>query len=87
MLVYLVIGVVVAAAQDYIGDVGSLGDVINLILAILLWPLLLVGVDFNVRIGNDNNGGNRNNSVLLLTGPALGYVGGLARRARSKLVT
>jgi hypothetical protein len=87
MLVYLVVGVIVAAAQDYIGDIGSVGDVINLILAILLWPLLLVGVDFNIRIGNDGDGGNRNNNVLLLAGPALGYLGGLARRARSKLVT
>jgi hypothetical protein len=87
MLVYLVIGVVVAAAQDYIGDIGGLGDVINLVLAILLWPLLLVGVDFNIRIGDNGDGGNGNNNVLLLAGPVLGYLGGLARRARSKLVT
>jgi hypothetical protein len=81
MLVYLVIGVVVAAAQDYLGDIGSLGDVINLILAILLWPLLLVGVDFNVRIGNDGDGGNRNNNALLLGGYLLA---GLRRFAPSR---
>jgi hypothetical protein len=86
MLVYLVVGVVVAAAQDYLGNVGSLGDVINLLLAIILWPLLLVGVDFKVRIGNDGNGGNRNN-VLLFAGPALISLRRFAKSVRARLVT
>jgi hypothetical protein len=76
---YLVIGVIVAATKDYLGDVGSLGDIVNLLLAILLWPLVLLGVDFNLKIGGDNGGngkdegGDKKNGVLLLAGPALVY--------------
>ena len=77
MIAYLVIGVIVAAAQDYLGDIGGLSDVVNLLLAIVLWPLLLVGVDFNISVGDngDNGGGrNRNNGVLPLAGVALAYL-------------
>ncbi|HZK50638.1 MAG TPA: hypothetical protein VFD47_03625, partial [Actinomycetota bacterium] len=77
MIAYLVIGVIVASAQGYLGDIDGLGDVVNLLLAIVLWPLLLVGVDFNIRIGdNGGNGGgrNRNNGILPLAGVALTYL-------------
>jgi hypothetical protein len=75
MIVYLVVGVIVASAQGYLGDIGGLGDVINLLLAVVLWPLLLVGVDFKIRIGNDNGGGrDRNGGILPIAGPALVYL-------------
>ena len=72
LVVYLVIGVLVASAQNYVGDVGGIGDALNLILAVVLWPLLLVGVDFKIKIGGDGNGGNKNGALLLL-GPSLTY--------------
>jgi hypothetical protein len=79
MIVYLVVGVVVAIAQGYLGDIGGLGDVLNLLLAVVLWPLLLVGVDFNIKIGNDDNGGrDGNNGILPLAGPALVYLRAVA---------
>ncbi|CAN5545402.1 hypothetical protein BH20ACT23_BH20ACT23_08990 [soil metagenome] len=86
-IVYLVIGVIVASAQGYLGDIGNLGDAINLLLAVVLWPLLLVGVDFNIRIGdNGGNGGgrNRNNGILPLAGVALTYLRNVARPSRSE---
>ena len=87
MIVYLVVGVIVASAQGYLGDIGNLGDALNLLLAVILWPLLLVGVDFNIRIGNDNGGGNgggrnRNNGILPLGGPALIYLRAVASSTR-----
>ena len=87
MIVYLVVGVIVASAQGYLGDIGNLGDALNLLLAVILWPLLLVGVDFNIRIGNDNGGGNgggrnRNNGILPLAGPALVYFRAVASSIR-----
>ena len=88
MIAYLVIGVIVASAQGYLGDIGGLDDVVNLLLAIVLWPLLLVGVDFNIRIGDngDNGGRNRNNGVLPLAGVALAYLRTVTRPSRSESV-
>lgn len=65
-VIYLVVGVLVASAQNYLGDIGSIGGLLNLFLAILLWPLVLLGVDFNLKFGG---GGNRNRS--LVWGPSL----------------
>src|ERR671918_2304589 len=74
MIVYLVIGVVVAAVRDYLGDVGSIGDIVNLLLAVLLWPLVLLGVDFNLDIGGGKDGKGKNrNGALLPLGPPLAY--------------
>ncbi|MGH2778052.1 MAG: hypothetical protein ACRDJB_05320 [Actinomycetota bacterium] len=78
LVVYLVVGVLVASAQDYLGEVSNIGGALNLILAVVLWPLLLVGVDFNIKIGDDDGGGNRN-GVLLLLGPSLTYARGAGR--------
>ena len=81
LVVYLVIGVLVAASQDYVGNISGIGDALNLILAVVLWPLLLVGVDFNIKIGDDNGngGGGNRNGVLLLLGPSLTYARGAGR--------
>ncbi len=79
IVAYFVIGVIVAAARDYLGDVGNLGDIVNLLLAIVLWPLVLLGVDFNLKLGGDDGGngkdrgGDKKNGVLLLVGPVLAY--------------
>ena len=90
MIVYLVVGVIVASAQGYLGDIGSLGDALNLLLAVILWPLLLVGVDFKIKIGDNNGGGNRNKGILLMAGPALAYLRAVAssvRGARRQVAT
>ena len=86
MIAYLVIGVIVASAQGYLGDIDGLSDIVNLLLAIVLWPLLLVGVDFNIRIGDDgdNGGRNRNNGVLPLAGVVLVYLRTVGRSSRSE---
>jgi hypothetical protein len=66
MVAYVVIGVAIAAARGYLGDVGSIGDIVNLLLAVLLWPLVLLGVDFNLNIGG---GRGANKKGALLFGP------------------
>ena len=60
-VIYLVVGVLVASAQNYLGDIGSIAGLLNLFLAILLWPLVLLGVDFNLKFGG---GGGRNRALL-----------------------
>jgi hypothetical protein len=48
LVVYLVIGVVVAYAENYLDNVERTKQLISAILAILLWPLVLVGFDVQV---------------------------------------
>ena len=47
-IVYLIVGVVVAADDNYFKDVNKLLEVLEAALAVLLWPLLLFGVDINL---------------------------------------
>lgn len=47
-LVYLVIGVIVAASRDYFENFDRLKAIISAILAILAWPLVLLGVDIRI---------------------------------------
>jgi hypothetical protein len=62
----------VAAARGYVGDVGSIGDIVNLLLAVLLWPLVLIGVEFNLNIGGGGGGkGGNKKGALWLLGPSL----------------
>jgi hypothetical protein len=46
--VYLVIGVAVAAVNDYFDHLGTIKRVISALLAIVLWPLVLVDVDLHI---------------------------------------
>jgi hypothetical protein len=48
LLVYLVIGVVVAYAEDYLENVDRTKRLLSAILAVVLWPLVLVGFDVKV---------------------------------------
>ena len=48
-LAYLVIGIVVAADRNYLEHLGNVDDVASAIFAVLLWPLLLLGVDVTLR--------------------------------------
>ena len=48
LLVYLVIGVLVAASNGYIDNLGRLKAILSLVLAVVLWPLVLLGVDLQI---------------------------------------
>jgi hypothetical protein len=47
-LIYLVVGLVVASNRDYLSGIGTLGEILSALLAIVLWPLLLLGVDVRI---------------------------------------
>ena len=47
-VVYLVIGIIVAYSENYLENVDQTKRLISAILAILLWPLVLVGFDVQV---------------------------------------
>ena len=48
-LIYVAIGVFVAASKDYLENLDTIKRVLSAALAILLWPLLLLGIDLHIR--------------------------------------
>jgi hypothetical protein len=47
-LVYLVIGVIVAYVEDYLENLDRIRRLLAAILAIVIWPLVLLGFDVKV---------------------------------------
>ena len=48
-LVYLVVGVVVASSHHYFTHVSTLKPLLSVLLAVVLWPLLLLGVNLHIK--------------------------------------
>jgi uncharacterized membrane protein YkvI len=44
-IVWIVVGVAVAAINDYFDDLETVGRVLSAIVAVLLWPIVLIGFD------------------------------------------
>lgn len=47
-VIYLIVGVVIAAQHDYFQHLNTIGHILSAVLAVALWPLILFGVDLNV---------------------------------------
>jgi hypothetical protein len=45
-IIYLAIGVIVASDHNYFESLDTAKLVAEMVLAVILWPLLLLGVDF-----------------------------------------
>jgi hypothetical protein len=48
-LIWLVIGVIVAATHAYFAHLTTLMPILSAILAVLLWPLVLLGVNLHLH--------------------------------------
>ena len=48
-LVYLVIGIIVASTHDYFKNIDTAKRVLSAVLAVILWPLVLLGVNLHIR--------------------------------------
>jgi hypothetical protein len=48
-LLYVAVGVVVAASKDYLENLDTVKRVASAVLAILLWPLLYLGIDLHIN--------------------------------------
>ena len=48
-LVYLVIGIAVAASYEYLDRLTTVTRLLSAALAILLWPLVLLGISLHIR--------------------------------------
>jgi hypothetical protein len=49
IVVYLVVGIVVASSHHYFSHLGGIKPIMSAVLAVLLWPLVLFGVKFHIR--------------------------------------
>ena len=47
--IYVVLGILVAVANNYFDHLSTFGRLISALLAVLLWPLLLLGLDIRIR--------------------------------------
>ena len=48
-VVWVIVGAFVAGSDGYFDQLGSFGRVLSALLAMLLWPLVLLGLDFQIR--------------------------------------
>ncbi len=48
-VIWLVIGVILAASHHYFTRVDALKPVVSAVLAVVLWPLLLLGINLHVH--------------------------------------
>jgi hypothetical protein len=71
VLVYIVIGIFVALNRDYGVDVDGIRGILSLVLAVLLWPLVLLGVD--LHLGRERRG-REGAAMLRLAWPYLSAV-------------
>ena len=47
-IVYLVLGLIVAASQNYFDHLTTVGRLLSAIIAVIIWPLLLFGIDVRI---------------------------------------
>ena len=74
--VYLIVGAFVAGTHHYFSNVDGLRGIVSALLAILLWPLVLIGVEF--RLGGAKAGKNEG----LVRAAAAGLLVAAGRRIR-----
>jgi ABC-type anion transport system duplicated permease subunit len=48
-IVWIVVGVAIAASKHYFDNLNTAKQILSAVLAVLLWPLLLLGIDLHVK--------------------------------------
>jgi hypothetical protein len=48
-LIYVAIGIFLAASKNYFDNLDTIKRVLSAVLAIVLWPLLLLGIDLHIE--------------------------------------
>jgi hypothetical protein len=49
LVVYVGVGIAVAASHDYFRNVNTVREVFAAVLGVVLWPLVLLGVDLHLK--------------------------------------
>jgi hypothetical protein len=48
-VIYLVVGIVVANSKNYFENLDNVKPLVSAVLAVVLWPLLLIGVNLHIK--------------------------------------
>ena len=48
VVVWIVVGLIVAANHDFLDDLGSLEHILSAVLAVAVWPLVLLDIHFGI---------------------------------------
>ena len=48
-ILYLIVGIVVAAENDYLKNIDDIEALLSAILAVVLWPLVLLDVNLHIN--------------------------------------
>ena len=48
-LIYIIVGVAIASSHHYFRSLDTVREVVSAVLAVLLWPLILLGIDLHIK--------------------------------------
>jgi hypothetical protein len=48
-IVWVIVGVAIASSKDYFSNLDTVRAIVSAVLAVLLWPLLLLGIDLHIK--------------------------------------
>ncbi len=48
-VIYLIIGVIIASSHHYFTHASTLKPILSAVLAVVLWPLLLLGINLHIH--------------------------------------
>jgi hypothetical protein len=48
-VIWLIVGIIVASSHHYFSHAGALKPIVSAVLAVVLWPLLLLGVNLHIK--------------------------------------
>ncbi len=48
-VIYLIVGVIIASSHHYFTHASTLKPILSAVLAVVLWPLLLLGINLHIH--------------------------------------
>ena len=48
-LIWIIVGVALAANRDYFDSLDTLREIVSAVLAVVLWPLILLGINLHIK--------------------------------------
>ncbi len=49
-IIYIIVGIIIASNRGYLVGLGSISHIVSAILAVALWPLVLLGVNLHLAL-------------------------------------